>query len=283
MTLAALHRYPEAEASYRQALQLEPDYIDAYNNLGECLRHQGRTAEAIAAYQQALRLAPERFEFYSNLGNGWQQLGNLAEAEAAYQQALRLHPDYAQAHNNYGVTLEKLDRVDEAIVEYREALRLYPDYAEAHLNLGNALLAQEDSAAAEECYRHALRLESRDAGGALQPGGGAGHARASGTRRWPVIIAPYNSNLNIQKLTAIWAALCKNSNECLRQRPVFNRRCGSSPTIPTRSITTAPCCKNWGVWRRRWSVISGLIELRPDHAETWCNLGTARLYPGTPD
>ncbi len=50
VALKDLGRMGEAEAAYRQALALEPDAPDAWFNLGNLYREQGRVAQARAAY-----------------------------------------------------------------------------------------------------------------------------------------------------------------------------------------------------------------------------------------
>jgi tetratricopeptide (TPR) repeat protein len=42
-----------AEISFRKAIALDPNYADAYDNLGVTLGKQGKPVEAIAAYQKA--------------------------------------------------------------------------------------------------------------------------------------------------------------------------------------------------------------------------------------
>ena len=54
--------FTEAEASYRQALSIKPDYAEAYNNLGNALKEQGRLTEAEASYRQALSIKPDSAE-----------------------------------------------------------------------------------------------------------------------------------------------------------------------------------------------------------------------------
>jgi tetratricopeptide (TPR) repeat protein len=51
-------RYVPAEAEYREAIRLDPDYAVAHNNLGDVLRKTNRYAEAEVAYAEALRLDP---------------------------------------------------------------------------------------------------------------------------------------------------------------------------------------------------------------------------------
>jgi hypothetical protein len=53
-----LKRYPEAETSYRQAIQIYPHNLKAHINLGSLLSLTGRYDEAIAIYQKVLAIDP---------------------------------------------------------------------------------------------------------------------------------------------------------------------------------------------------------------------------------
>ena len=44
---------------YRRALELNPAYFDAHNNLGNALRSQGKLAESVCRYERALELKPD--------------------------------------------------------------------------------------------------------------------------------------------------------------------------------------------------------------------------------
>ena len=43
----------EAIEAYNKALELKPDYADAYYNMGNALQDQGKLDEAIEAYNKA--------------------------------------------------------------------------------------------------------------------------------------------------------------------------------------------------------------------------------------
>jgi Flp pilus assembly protein TadD len=51
-------RLEEAIDHFSTAVQLDPDYIQAYNNLGIILANQGRFEEAIEQFSAALKVNP---------------------------------------------------------------------------------------------------------------------------------------------------------------------------------------------------------------------------------
>jgi predicted O-linked N-acetylglucosamine transferase (SPINDLY family) len=154
----------EAIASYRQAIQLQPDYAEGYNNLGIALLGLGQLEEAIAAYRQAIRIKPDHALAHNNLGNALKDKGQFDEAIASYRQAIRLKPDFAEAHSNLGAALEYKGQLDEAIAACRQAIRIKPDYAKAHSNLGNPLKDKGQLDEAIAAYRQSVRLKPDFAG-----------------------------------------------------------------------------------------------------------------------
>jgi Flp pilus assembly protein TadD len=148
----------EAEACCRRALQLMPNLADAHNNLGNALQEQGQLDEAVACYQRALELQPHFAAAHNNLCTALQEQGQLDEAVACYRRALQLHPHLAEVHNNLGTALQEQGKLDEAAACHRRALQLNPNNADAHTSLGKALADQGNVDEAHACYRRALQL-----------------------------------------------------------------------------------------------------------------------------
>ena len=86
-------QFTQAAVEYQKAIRLDPEYAEAYNNLGISLAEQGEMADAVKAFREAVRIDPEDAESQSNLGNALLQLGLAVEAVAPLREALRLHPD----------------------------------------------------------------------------------------------------------------------------------------------------------------------------------------------
>ena len=71
----------------------------------------GRVQEGIDEYQQALRLNPNYAEAYYNLGLALADAGQLELAIQNYRQALRLRPNNAEARNNLGNALFNTNQI----------------------------------------------------------------------------------------------------------------------------------------------------------------------------
>ena len=87
-------RLPKTVVPLRYAVELKPDYADAYNNLGNALRGCGRLDEAIAAYRRSIELKPDNADAYGNLAITFKDLGRLEESIASHRHAVALRPGF---------------------------------------------------------------------------------------------------------------------------------------------------------------------------------------------
>ena len=97
----------------------------------------GRVNEAIPYFQRALELKPDYVEAYSNLGSCLLRIGRVNEAITQFQRALELKPDSIEIHNNFGYCLLRIGRVDEAITQFQKSLEIQQNYS-AYYDLGRA-------------------------------------------------------------------------------------------------------------------------------------------------
>jgi len=88
-----LDRLPEAEATFRRALEIDPKNQSARNNLGLVLGETGRYEESLAEFRQAGGEA----EAQSNLAYCKTRAGDLQGAKSAYHRALSLNQELKPA------------------------------------------------------------------------------------------------------------------------------------------------------------------------------------------
>jgi Flp pilus assembly protein TadD len=156
-------RLAQAEAIYRQMLDLAPDNPDALHLLGLIAHQVGKIEIAVDLISRAIRVKPSASMHY-NLGVSLQAEGKLDDAITSYRKALAIEHNDAEVVNNLGTALQTQGRLDAAIESFRRALSIKPNYAEAHGNLGVALQAQGDLDAAIASLRRAIAIKPDDAG-----------------------------------------------------------------------------------------------------------------------
>ena len=105
-------RFAAAEASYRKALEEDPNNWDASFNLANTMLSQGRMEEAARQYQ-ALGSKTDvekekRAAAYHNLGNCLLQSENLQGAIEAYKNALRNNPNDLETKYNLAWAQDKM-------------------------------------------------------------------------------------------------------------------------------------------------------------------------------
>ena len=152
------NRAAEAEPFYRKALSLEPDFKEAWINLGLSTLAQKRPEEALACQRQALRLDPLSADAHNNLGMAHFAQGHIAEAENCFRAALRLAPGHANAMLNLGSTRQISNDVEDAEALFRKALASGAEPALGNSNLALALMEQGQTEQAERVLRQALAL-----------------------------------------------------------------------------------------------------------------------------
>jgi tetratricopeptide (TPR) repeat protein len=112
--------------------------------LGVIYKQQNQLDLAIDCYQRAIAINPNYAEAFYNLGLALTMQGNWAEAIANHQKAIAINNSFVQAHVCIGILKRFQGDLDAAIASQRWAINLKPDYAEAHQNLGIALLQAGD-------------------------------------------------------------------------------------------------------------------------------------------
>jgi predicted O-linked N-acetylglucosamine transferase (SPINDLY family) len=156
-------RLQEAIDAYCHAITLQPDFIDAYINLGSVVLSLGQHEEAMALYRQAIAIRPENAMAHGNLGKALQDNGQLDEAIDMYRAAIALQPDNANVFMNYGAALLERQAWDDSVTVTRHAIELQPDSAMTHANLGTALLRLGRYEEALAACRQAMALQPRGA------------------------------------------------------------------------------------------------------------------------
>jgi tetratricopeptide (TPR) repeat protein len=134
-------RHEEIAYRYR-AVILNPNWATPSNQLtlGNALIQMAKTEQAIDCYQRAINLCPNFYEAYYNLAVAELSQQNWQAAKDAFQQALNLNPDHAESHYGLGKIAEQTEQLKTAATHYWKAIQINPEFAIAYFNLGEILL-----------------------------------------------------------------------------------------------------------------------------------------------
>jgi tetratricopeptide (TPR) repeat protein len=125
--LAAVARYPQAILSFDRAIQLEPDFGEAY-----LLRARARVAlydqvNALADFNHAIQLKPRDSMALLDRGRVYLMLERYSEAIADATLAVAIEPKLAAAYNLRGTAIRASGDTARALKDFEMAVQYAPD------------------------------------------------------------------------------------------------------------------------------------------------------------
>jgi tetratricopeptide (TPR) repeat protein len=136
LTAVAAGNLPQAIGSFDRAIELDPDYVQAYIERGNAKDNISDLAGAISDYTKAISLDANQPSAYYNRGTVLSKSGKKQEAIVDYTKALSINSEYSQAYLNRGNELDDLGDTAGALADYDRAIQIRPNYALAYLNRG---------------------------------------------------------------------------------------------------------------------------------------------------
>jgi tetratricopeptide (TPR) repeat protein len=107
-----------SEAAYRKALEIDPDLVEAWVNLGGSLLLKWDFQGSLEANREAVKRRDDLLLAHYNMGQAYLYLGDAEGLTACCRRVIELDPEHAAGHYYLAVGLLALDRLREA----REAL-----------------------------------------------------------------------------------------------------------------------------------------------------------------
>ncbi|MBT33897.1 MAG: hypothetical protein CMO01_29900, partial [Thalassobius sp.] len=155
----------KAIALYKQSIEADPAFLDAYNGLGNLLLNTGKTEEAIKQYEKCVELNPNYKWAYFNLGLSYSTIDEEKSIEH-YNKAIEIDPDYVDAHLAVGNIYLGKGLIEEAKTHYEKCIALNPDMGVAYFNLALLINKVEPEKAALH-YQKVISLEPNRVGAYL--------------------------------------------------------------------------------------------------------------------
>ena len=145
----AKHNLEQARGLFQQAIAEDPEFVDAYNELGAVDAGMKDLPAAAEHFQKAVDLVPEQPIALTNLSIVLAKMQRLQEAGQVARRALQVAPGDERLHYILGASLlSDPAKTDEAMVEFERAAPAVPA---AHLLLAELLASRGRS---QEAIRH---------------------------------------------------------------------------------------------------------------------------------
>jgi len=145
----------EAEKSYLEIIQLEPDYYQALHRLGVIAASQENLNQAIDFLESAVEIQSDSAELLGDLGYTCLLSCQVEKAEHYLSQAFDLTPDDSRITNNLALTLGYQGKLNEALRLFR---RCNPE-SQALANIGYLHSQLGDFEQARRYYHAALDID----------------------------------------------------------------------------------------------------------------------------
>lgn len=133
----------------------------SHTELGSAYYQQNKYGIALDEFNYAVQIDPEYGQAYNGLGLVYAALGEDAKADANFNKAIQVEPKSSESHNNYGIFLCDRKRYDESIPHFLEAVKnpLYSTPNLAYANAGICAARKKDVKNAEIYLSKALALQ----------------------------------------------------------------------------------------------------------------------------
>lgn len=134
ISLAMKGDYPTGIKVFSKAIELKPDYANAYFNRGELYFELEQFDEAIRDYSQAISLVSDDPQYYNSRGHAHFMLEQHQAALDDYRSATEHGPDSSTYHTDLADALQYLGQWADAAVSYREAIAANQQNPRAYQN-----------------------------------------------------------------------------------------------------------------------------------------------------
>ena len=140
----------ESATALSKALELNPLYLPTWINLGYVLCELGAYDRSEKILRTALEIDTKSEEAWCNLGVVYLRSNKFPFAEKCFRNALAIKPEYVNALCNLGKTLAALGRISEGVFAYKRALEFMPSNITAKMDLGYIYLSSSMHKEAEQ-------------------------------------------------------------------------------------------------------------------------------------
>jgi protein O-GlcNAc transferase len=127
----------KAQEYFQQALDWDPNYAEAWYQMGRLFMEKGQYEKSQAYLQHVLAIEPLNTRAHARLGMAYFYLNQTLLAKKEYETSLALNPMDYNTHYNLGELLfTAYEDKKDALEEFKKTLEINPDHVEANFKSG---------------------------------------------------------------------------------------------------------------------------------------------------
>ncbi|MGA2230646.1 MAG: tetratricopeptide repeat protein [Tepidisphaeraceae bacterium] len=152
--------YLNSESLWRDVVSKNPNSAVGHCDLGDALMDRGDLNEAADQFQQAMNIDPQFVEAEMGLGAAAEARGEFSQAADIYRQARDAHAESPLPVWQLGLLDRRHNDPESARQEFAAAAERLPNPSPAYEELGEIALSEEDLGDAEREFRRALDFDA---------------------------------------------------------------------------------------------------------------------------
>lgn len=136
----------DALKHYKESIRIIPDYISSHNNVGMIYySYYNNPKEAIPYLKRAVELDPNYVEAYFNLATSEAALGNLEIGEKYYLKTLELDSAFINAYYSLSAVYAKQEKMDKILTINQKAIDMGLKSDVFYVSIGNVYFMKGDT------------------------------------------------------------------------------------------------------------------------------------------
>lgn len=158
--------YKKAESIFMEGLKYDKNKNNLhiyYYDLGWISDKQNRIQDALHWYKKAIETNPDYINAANNLGFSYDRLGKKDSAIIWYKAAIRINPEFTRAINNLALLYDDLYETDSALVYYKKLLPFFPKDALTHSKIAKLYYYNYQYDSSSHYYEKTLKLDNTKA------------------------------------------------------------------------------------------------------------------------
>jgi len=152
----------KAIQAYQKVIEMDPTYIEAFNNLGLIYLEIGDFDRALKNYERAIEINPRYEKALNNIGILYFLKGEDKRAMEVFEKLIEINPNHVESYIHLGIIYKKIGQWQKGIESYQKALTLQPQNGEAHYNLGILYENIGDKERALYHYQQFIQISEKD-------------------------------------------------------------------------------------------------------------------------
>ena len=129
-----LKKYDSAISYFEEAIQLNPNFSEAYNNLGNTKKRVGKIDEAILCFEKAIQLKENNIEAYLNLANIYKENKHFNKLIKIYEKILSFNQNDLKTLYNLGSAYLFLGDISKGKYYFEKIIKINKNHVPSYRN-----------------------------------------------------------------------------------------------------------------------------------------------------